>query len=147
MLDPRVGETLWPAPTTPPAEADLRASLEAKLEHWERHGFGSWLMRDRASGETVGRGGLQYCDVLDERAVEVGWAVRPEWWGRGFATELAQTSVEVAFEVIGLPELIAFTLPDNAASRRVIEKAGFRYVGEIEHAELPHVLYARRGRC
>ena len=62
--------------------------------------------------------------------------------GSGPATELAQASVDVAFDELGLREVVAFTLPDNVASRRVMEKAGLRYEREIVHVGLPHVLYA-----
>jgi ribosomal-protein-alanine N-acetyltransferase len=49
--------------------------------------------------------------------------------------------VELAFGPLGLDRLVAFTLPDNVASRRVMEKSGFIYERHIEHAGLPHVLY------
>jgi ribosomal-protein-alanine N-acetyltransferase len=62
-------------------------------------------------------------------------------WNEGFATELARASLQVGFTDLGLAEVIAFTLPDNLASRRVMEKAGFVYDREIIHAGLPHVLY------
>jgi [ribosomal protein S5]-alanine N-acetyltransferase len=68
----------------------------------------------------------------------------PERWGQGFATELAHECVEVGFEQLGLLEIIAFTQPDNVASRRVMEKSGFEYERDIIHAGLPHVLYRRR---
>jgi ribosomal-protein-alanine N-acetyltransferase len=141
-LDPRVYRTLWPW-SYPPTEDTVRCSLDENLEHWERHGFGPWLLRDRSDDEFVGRGGLQYTEAGGERAVEIAWAVVPERWGEGLATELAHAAVDVAFSALGLPELIAFTLPDNLASRRVMDKAGFAYDGEIEHAGLPHVLYRR----
>ena len=50
-------------------------------------------------------------------------------------------AVEVAFEDLDLEEVVAFTLPDNIASRRVMEKAGFAYDRDIQRAGLPHVLY------
>ena len=65
----------------------------------------------------------------------------PARWGRGFATELALTSIEVAFDSLGLAEVIAYTQPDNLASRRVMEKAGMLYEGELIHEDMPHVLY------
>jgi ribosomal-protein-alanine N-acetyltransferase len=142
LLDPRVTKTLRPG-AAPPSHAELQAGLESKIAHWERHGFGMWVIRDRLTGEFVGRGGLQYTDTLGVRAVEVGWAVVPERWGQGVATELALRSVEVAFGALSVRELIAFTLPDNLASRRVMEKAGFTYARDIRHAGLPHVLYRR----
>ena len=143
LLDPRVSATLWAQPELP-TEADVLDGLRAKVDHWDRHGFGMWLLRDRETGEMVGRGGLQYTYTAGLNDVEAGWAVVPERWGQGLATELARACVEVAFGPLGLRELVAFTLPDNVASRRVMEKAGFTYERDIVHAGLPHVLYRRR---
>lgn len=143
LLDPRVSATLWPR-TEPPTEADVLDGLAGKVEHWRRHGFGMWLLRDRESGEMIGRGGLQYTYTAGLNDVEAGWAIVPERWGQGLATELAEACVEVGFEELGLLEIVAFTQPDNLASRRVMEKAGFRYASDITHAGLPHVLYRRR---
>ncbi len=143
LQDPRVARTLWPFPT-PQSDAEVIAGLQDKIAHWERYGFGLWLMRDRATGQFVGRGGLQHTAVEGEPTIEVGWAVVPERWGEGLATELARASVEVAFGDLGLRELVAFTLPHNIASRRVMEKAGFVYDREVTHVGLLHVLYVRR---
>ena len=143
LLDPRVNATLWPG-DQPPTEADVLDGLAAKVGHWDRHGFGMWLLRDRETGEMVGRGGLQYTYTAGLHDVEAGWAIVPERWGQGLATELAHASVEAGFEQVGLLEIVAFTLPTNLASRRVMEKAAFTYERDIVHAGLPHVLYRRR---
>ena len=143
LLDPRVSAPLW-ARAQPPTEADVLDGLDAKVDHWERHGFGMWLLRDRDTGEMVGRGGLQYTYTAGLNDVEAGWAVVPERWGQGLATELAHACVDTAFDQLGLLEIVAFTLPDNLPSRRVMEKAGFAYERDIVHAGLPHVLYRRR---
>jgi [ribosomal protein S5]-alanine N-acetyltransferase len=144
LRDPRVAATLWPRRGLP-TEADVIDGLAAKVDHWDRHGFGMWLLRDRETGEMVGRGGLQYTFTAGLNDVEAGWAVVPERWGQGLATELALACVEVAFDQLDLFEIVAFTLPDNHASRRVMEKSGFVYERDIVHAGLPHVLY-RQGR-
>jgi RimJ/RimL family protein N-acetyltransferase len=68
----------------------------------------------------------------------------PKRWGQGLATELAHAAVDVAAEPLHLREIVAFTLPDNLASRRVMEKAGFTYERNVIHVGLPHVLYRRR---
>jgi RimJ/RimL family protein N-acetyltransferase len=144
LRDPRVAATGWPG-GEPPSEHEVIASLADKERHWARHGFGMWLMRDRETGEMVGRGGLQWTTyVRDLDEVEVGWSVTPERWGQGLATELALASVDVAFGPLDLDQIVAFTLPDNVASRRVMEKAGFSYDREILHVGLPHVLYRLR---
>ena len=143
FLDPRVGATLWTRPT-PPTEVEIADGLAAKDAHWERHGFGLWLLRDRDTGVAVGRGGLQYTYTAGLHDVEAAWVIFPERWGQGLATELAHACVEVGFEQLALRQVVAFTLPDNVASRRVMEKAGFEYERDIVHVGLAHVLYVRR---
>jgi ribosomal-protein-alanine N-acetyltransferase len=145
LRDPRVARTLFPDGRSP-SEAEIEDGLGQKARHWEEHGFGLWLLRDRGSGAMVGRGGLQHTGATGEDEVEIGWAIVPERWGQGLATELAEASIETGFEDLGLDGVIAFTLPDNVASRRVMEKTGFRYEREFVHEWLPHVLY-RRTRC
>ena len=142
LRDARVARTLFAQPD-PPSEAEVMEQLGAKIAHWERFGFGYWLLRDRRSAQMVGRGGLQQTFVGGRDQVEAGWAIVPERWGQGLATELALAAVDVAFEQLRVPELVAFTLPDNVASRRVMEKAGFAYERDIVHLGLPHVLYRR----
>ncbi len=76
--------------------------------------------------------------------VELAYAVMAEFWGRGLASEMALASLQLGFAHLGLAEIVAFTLTTNAASRRVMEKIGFRFERDIVHAGLPHVLYRRR---
>ncbi len=142
LSDARMARTLW-ARSMPPSRRDMALSLAAKLDHWEEHGFGMWLVRDRATAEMVGRGGLQYTYVAELDEIEAGWAIVPERWGQGLATELALACVEVAFGELELSEIVAFTLPSNLASCRVMEKTGFAYEREIIHVGIPHVLYRR----
>jgi RimJ/RimL family protein N-acetyltransferase len=144
LLDPRVAEWLWPHGG--PTEQDLIDGTRQKEAHWERYGFGIWLLRDIHTGAAVGWGGLQRTYVAELDEVEAAWAIAPERWGQGLATELAHASIRTAFRALGLREIIAFTLPHNVASRRVMEKSGFVYEGDIVHALLLHVLYRRRAQ-
>jgi RimJ/RimL family protein N-acetyltransferase len=134
--DPRLAAWLWPPPLEPP---DLDAWLRRDIERWERYGFGTWVLRDRATGAFVGRAGL----ARTEDAVELAWTIVPDRWGEGLATEAARAAVDYARE-LGLAELVAFTLPANAASEGVMRKLGMEPAGAIEHAGLPHVLYRLR---
>ena len=135
--DERVGATMGGV-LTPARVAALRTTM---VEHWERHGFGYWVWFDRATGACVGRGGLSRKHVGGRDEVEVGWAVMPDRWGEGFATEIGAASVGHAFSALGLDDVVAYTLPTNLASRRVMEKLGFEYERDIVYAEMPHVLY------
>jgi RimJ/RimL family protein N-acetyltransferase len=110
------------------------------MDHWEQHGFGFWSARDPQTGRFVGRGGLRQALIDDVTEIEVGYGLMSEFWGRGLATELANECVRVAFAEIGMPELVCFTLTTNLASRRVMEKAGFRYERDFVYADWPHIL-------
>jgi [ribosomal protein S5]-alanine N-acetyltransferase len=143
IRDPRVATTLS-LTTLPPSEAEVRAGLIESIGHWELHRFGLWLLRDRSTGELVGRGGLQHTWVTGRREVEVAWAVVPELWGRGLATESAGAALAAAFGPVGLDEVIAYTRPDNLASRRVMEKTGFEFERGFVTQGVEQVLYRRR---
>ncbi len=69
------------------------------------------------------------------------YAVMPAFWHQGYGMEMARACVEDAFSRLSLTELICFTLHENKASLRIIEKLGFIYEKEITHAGLPHVFY------
>lgn len=118
--------------------ADILTQLMA---HWEAHGFGYWMARDPDSGAFVGRGGLRRVVVGGGDEIEVGYALMPEYWSRGLATELARECVRVGFERLGQRELVAFTLPTNYASRAVMQRVGFLYERDVIWSGMPHVLY------
>ncbi|HWF36163.1 MAG TPA: GNAT family N-acetyltransferase [Solirubrobacteraceae bacterium] len=143
LSDPRVARTLWPG-EPPPGDAQLRYILSDKLDHWDRYGFGLWLLRDRATGAVVGRGGLQHTVIGRNGEVEAGWAIAPERWGEGLGTELARACVTVGFGTLELAEIIAMAVPSNVASRRVMEKASFAYERDVVHRGIDHVLYRAR---
>ena len=121
-----------------------RTYLTENLAHWDEHGFGLWIFRERATTAFVGRGGLRHVVLEGQSEVEVTYALAREAWGKGFATEIAIAAVDVAFRQLGLQDLVAFAIPENLASRRVMEKVGFRYEGGIVHQGERHVLYRLR---
>jgi RimJ/RimL family protein N-acetyltransferase len=142
LQDPRVAATLGGVRS----DVEVEARLERHVRHWETHGFGYWFFLDRETDELVGCGGLQVTRVGGREDVELGYAVAADRWGAGLATEMAQASVAVAFDDLGLDEVIAFALTTNTASRRVMEKVGFEYDRDITHARAPHALYRLRAR-
>ena len=83
-------------------------------------------------------------------AVEIGWRLSREAWGHGYAREAASAAAEFAFKELDLDEIVAITIPDNTASRRVMERIGMRHdaQGDFEHPRIAaghpkrrHVLY------
>jgi RimJ/RimL family protein N-acetyltransferase len=123
---------------------DCRRHIAAHERQRRRVGCAPWVVSSRADEgrRIVGYGGL-YEDPFDrDWGIEVGCFFAPWAWGRGYATELTRFCLDVARERLRLAEVAAFAHPDNVASRRVLEKAGF----EVERFVLPmgRYLYRRR---
>lgn len=113
-----------------------RACRKRVLVHeWfrRRDGAAPWVVVDRADGKIIGWGGL-YKDPFDKGwGYEVGYYFHPSVWGRGFASEVVASALDEADERLFLPEVWAMAHPENTASRRVLDKAGFiegRYLPE-----------------
>lgn len=120
------------------------AYVERNLAHWATHGFGLWMLRDASQRALIGRAVLRHLDVEGADEVEVGYGFYPEFWGRGLATEVACACVRIGRLELGLPSVVAVTLPTHRASQRVMVKAGLAYEREILHEGLPHVLFRTR---
>jgi RimJ/RimL family protein N-acetyltransferase len=123
------------------SRAETRARIAAMIEHWERNGFGVWTFRTREGERFVGRAGLRRVNLGGRDEIELLYAVAAEFWSGGYATEMAQAILKIAFEQLDIAEVVALTLPANRASRRVMEKAGLHYQRDITWANLRHVLY------
>ena len=122
------------------SEEENRQYLQTNIDHWERNGFGIWVFFD-SQGQFIGRGGLRRISIEGEFYVELNYSVAADCWGKGFASEMGQGILGVAFEVLHLPDVVAFTQPTNARSRRVMEKIGMTYKREFLHLGSTAVLY------
>ena len=60
-------------------------------------------------------------------AVEVGWRLAAEWWGRGYATEAAREALRFGFDEAGLAEIVSFTAPPTSRSRAVMRRIGMTH--------------------
>jgi ribosomal-protein-alanine N-acetyltransferase len=108
--------------TLPREESDGLADRAER--HFREHGFGWWAVELRETGEFIGMTGLSIPEFQAHfmPAVEIGWRLAPEAWGRGLATEAARAALDYGFDTLHLDEIVAMTVPANARSRRVMEK-------------------------
>lgn len=103
---------------------------------WRADGVSKWLAYDRLSGDLVGRGGPSQKVVDGVACVELGWAVRQERWGRGYAVEIGRAGLRLVDEVLDVDEVVAFTEVHNARSRAVMERLGMTFVREVRRPGL-----------
>ena len=115
--------------------------IQRAVEHWRQYGFGYWVFHLKKDGRFVGRGGLTTYQMDGEAVVGLGYAIMPDYWNQGFATEIAAASLEVGFGHLGLAEVWSWALPDNRASQRVMEKLGFQYERDFDFAGMLHRFY------
>ncbi len=101
------------------------------LADYKKHGYGRWACVHRESGELIGFAGLKFLEDLQE--VDIGYRLRPEYWGLGLATEACRPIIDYGFEQRSLDEIIGLVLPENLASVRVLEKLGLRYQGPVDY--------------
>jgi RimJ/RimL family protein N-acetyltransferase len=94
---------------------------------YQQEGYGLWRIRLRATGEFVGDCGLTRQEVGGATEIEVGYHVRADLQGRGYATEAATACRDHAFDWLHARRLIAIIHPDNTASQRVAEKIGLAH--------------------
>lgn len=124
---------------------------------FDQNGYGFWAVAEKDGGRLIGLTGLApvMFDAPFVPAVEIGWRMASDVWGRGYALEAARAALDAGFYRLGLPEIVAFTTASNQKSRRVMEKLGMVYdpAADFGHPKLPedhplrpHVLYrAKKG--
>ena len=76
--------------------------------------------------------------------VDLGFRFLKAYWNQGLATESAVACLDFGFEVLGLPEIVAYVMPENGASIRVLEKIGMRSTGPIVYDGLDVIRYVKR---
>ena len=124
-------------------------------DHFARHGFGLWAVEAPGIAHFVGFVGLAVpsFEAHFTPCVEIGWRLAREHWGHGYATEAATAALAFGFGGRALEEIVAFTVPANIPSRRVMGRLGMRRLpaDDFEHPAIAaghplrsHVLYRLR---
>lgn len=118
--------------------------IERNLRRLEEDGSGLRAVVLKSSGEMIGDCGPVWQEVDGQRELEIGYHMRRDHWGRGYATEAARTAIAYAFERFPVECLISLIRPENIPSRRVAEKNSLRIDREIEWKGIRHFVYAIR---
>ena len=154
--DPRVQAWL-PGPMS---MAQAEAFITAQAAMQRATGMCYLALEERDSGALAGFVGLRRHTAHGPGALpfapctDIGWRLGVGYWGKGYASEGAAACLRHGFDVLGLTEIVSFTVPENLRSRQLMERLGMRrdLEGDFAHPALPpghrlshHVLY-RIGR-
>ena len=124
--DPEVSRyTTWYSPRS---REEARTFLQNMLDRYERQEVAPWGMVDKRTHRVIGTIGFNHWDVRNARA-EVGFALARPYWNQGYMSEALRSVVAFGFRQMGLVRIEARCHPDNAASARVMEKAGMIFEG------------------
>ena len=113
----------------PETWAETEGVVQRVKQRWQQWGFSWWAFMEHASGELVGAGCIQYLGRDPANPHEIGWRLRPDKWGQGYASEAANVMAGFAFGKVNAPLLCAVCHPGNVKSARVMQRLGMHFKG------------------
>jgi [ribosomal protein S5]-alanine N-acetyltransferase len=124
-----------------PADREPLEAAHATIERfelsWAERHYAPWgIFRD---GALIGHGGLNWVPEFGE--TEVLWALHPDAWGRGYATETARAALDYGFRDLGLERIFAITWPDNRSSQAVMKRLGMTYRKNVTYRGIEAVWF------
>ena len=103
------------------------------IASYAKNGFGLYLVELKETGESIGICGLIKRDTLED--VDIGYALLPKFWLKGYAIESAMAVKNYAHNVLGLKRIVGITDPENIGSIHVLEKIGMKFEKMIKLSE------------
>lgn len=117
-------------------EAKRRGAQDRLLSYERDHGHTFWCVERKADGAILGFCGLKRSNQAGgpQGLMEVGWRLRQDAWGQGYAREAASASLELAFDRYGADEVVAFTVHGNTPSWGLMLRLGMRRREDLDFA-------------
>jgi [ribosomal protein S5]-alanine N-acetyltransferase len=118
--------------------------VERNQRRYENEGCGILAMALKGTVELIGDCGIVRQTVEEEPMLEVGYHLRRDQWGHGYATEAARACMDYAFSELAAVKVVSLIRPENTPSRRVAERNGMQVERQVMHDGLPHLLYVMK---
>ena len=115
----------------PLTSIDHARQFIADYPDFDTIGYGRWACVLHETQTVIGFCGLKYLTDLD--VVDIGFRFLPRYWGLGLGTEACTACLSFGFDTIGLQRIVAFVMPENLASIRVLEKSGMLFDGNFDY--------------
>lgn len=126
-------------------DKDVYGWINKNKELYERYGLGYFLLQEKSSGNIVGQAALMLDRINGEEYYEIGYILKRECWGQGYATEAAVGLAKYAKEKLCKDVVIFEIRPENNRSRRVAERLGAKecgsFIKNVRGKEMNHLIY------
>jgi ribosomal-protein-alanine N-acetyltransferase len=106
----------------------------------QNNAFGTYAVFKKDPQEFIG---IAKFVLSDDRTVEIGYALLKEYWGLGYGTEISLALIDYAQDLEEVTTLEALVSPQNMASKRILEKCNFKFLGKIENNHWITEVYRR----
>jgi RimJ/RimL family protein N-acetyltransferase len=124
------------------SEEDIDAAFGRIAQSQADRGYCFWAVERKADSALLGYCGLRICDDLERLVhgeLEIGWRLREDAWGQGYAREAAQAAIDWAWANLDAHRIVSFTVPANEPSWRLMERLGMERRPDLdfEHPRFP----------
>ncbi|HEX5238672.1 MAG TPA: GNAT family N-acetyltransferase [Sphingomicrobium sp.] len=121
----------------PAGPEEIDAAFGRIASSQAENGFSFWAIERKSDAALLGYCGLRICDDLERPVygqVEIGWCLREDAWGRGYALEAARACLEWAWANLDADRVVSFTIPANEPSWRLMERLGMERRADLDFA-------------
>jgi RimJ/RimL family protein N-acetyltransferase len=121
----------------PSSVEDIDAAFDRIAKSQAEHGFSFWVIERKADAALLGYCGLRICDDLERPVhgdIEIGWRLREDAWGQGYACEAAHAVLDWAWINLDARRVVSFTVPANRPSWRLMERLGMARCADLDFA-------------
>ncbi len=134
----------FPKPLTRKETGEL---IERFIVHYSKKGYTYFATEILKTGELIGFIGLAYQEYVTDYtpATDIGWRLKKDSWGNGYATEGAKRCLDFAFSKLNLEKIISVCTEQNTKSEHVMKKIGMKKIGDFNHPKLK--AYPEHEKC
>lgn len=114
----------------PQLRQDVERFMKSILPYQQKHGHGMASVFLNDSDKFIGQAGIFHIGHYDlQPEIEIGYRFHKKYWGNGYATEVTKALIDWGFKHLNIDTIVSFVETENFASKRVLEKCGFQFIG------------------
>ncbi len=115
--------------------------IEAFIDSYDKHGFGIMGVTEKTNVRLIGHCGFNF--LRSDSEIEIAYLLDKKYWGKGYATEIASSTLEFGFNILKLKKIVALAYPENVNSVNVINKLGMTAKGYRRHFGIDFLYFSK----